>query len=40
MHKFEQLEVWTLAIEYTDMCYSIEEYIIDSRTPFDEQDHD
>jgi four helix bundle protein len=25
MHKFEKLEVWTLAIEYTDMCYSIAE---------------
>ena len=25
MHKFEQLEVWTLAIEYTDLCYSIAE---------------
>jgi len=23
MHKFEMLEVWMLAIEYTDMCYSI-----------------
>jgi four helix bundle protein len=25
MHKFEQLEVWVLAIEYTDMCYTIAE---------------
>ncbi len=25
MHKFEQLEVWTLAIEYADLCYSIAE---------------
>jgi four helix bundle protein len=25
MHKFEQLEVWTLAIEYTDRCYSLAE---------------
>ena len=23
MHKFERLEVWQLAIEYTDMCYAI-----------------
>lgn len=23
MHKFERLEVWQLAIEYTDLCYSI-----------------
>jgi len=23
MHKFERLEVWTLAIEYADLCYSI-----------------
>jgi four helix bundle protein len=25
MHKFERLEIWTLAIEYTDLCYSIAE---------------
>jgi four helix bundle protein len=25
MHKFEQLEVWALAIEYTDLCYAIAE---------------
>jgi four helix bundle protein len=23
MHKFEKLEVWQLAIEYTDLCYSL-----------------
>src|SRR5712671_6431238 len=25
MHKFEKLEVWQLAIEYTDLCYSLAE---------------
>lgn len=25
MHKFEKLEVWRLAIEYTDLCYTIAE---------------
>jgi four helix bundle protein len=25
MHKFEKLEVWLLAIEYTDLCYAIAE---------------
>ena len=25
MHKFEKLEVWQLAIEYTDLCYAIAE---------------
>ena len=55
MHKFEQLEVWTLASERLvaklhSMRRTIlkertlheesEEYILDSRTPFDEQDHD
>jgi four helix bundle protein len=81
MHKFEKLEVWQLAIEYADLCYSlaeqmpkqeeynlssqlrraavsvalniaegstlghhglredIEEYQVDSRTPFDEFDN-
>jgi four helix bundle protein len=23
MHKFEKLEVWQLAIEYADLCYSL-----------------
>ena len=27
MHKFEQLEVWVLAIEYTDLCYSLAEQL-------------
>jgi len=27
MHKFEQLEIWTLAIEYTDLCYSLAEQL-------------
>src|SRR5215468_2109824 len=27
MHKFEGLEVWILAIEYTDLCYSIAEHL-------------
>ncbi|MEO7911624.1 MAG: four helix bundle protein, partial [Roseiflexaceae bacterium] len=25
MHKFEKLEVWQLAIEYTDLCYLLAE---------------
>jgi four helix bundle protein len=25
LHKFEKLEVWKLAIEYIDICYSIAE---------------
>ena len=25
MHKFEKLEVWQLAIEYTDLCYALAE---------------
>ena len=27
MHKFEKLEVWQLAIEYTDLCYSLAEQL-------------
>jgi four helix bundle protein len=27
MHKFEKLEVWRLAIEYTDLCYSLAEQL-------------
>src|SRR4051812_22752441 len=27
MHKFEKLEVWQLAIEYTDFCYSLAEQL-------------
>jgi four helix bundle protein len=27
MHKFEQLEVWQLAIEYTDICYALAEQL-------------
>ena len=25
LHKFEKLEVWQLAIEYTDLCYALAE---------------
>jgi len=27
MHKFEKLEVWQLAIEYTDLCYLLAEQL-------------
>jgi four helix bundle protein len=27
MHKFEKLEVWQLAIEYTDLCYALAEQL-------------
>jgi four helix bundle protein len=27
MHKFEKLEVWQLAIEYTDRCYALSEQL-------------
>ena len=27
MHKFEKLEVWQLAIEYTDLCYVIADHL-------------
>jgi len=27
MYKFEKLEVWQLAIEYTDLCYSLAEHL-------------
>jgi four helix bundle protein len=27
MHKFEKLEVWQLAIEYTDLCYWLAEQL-------------
>jgi len=30
MHKFENLEVWKLAIEYIDMCYTIADRLPDS----------
>jgi four helix bundle protein len=27
LHKFEKLEVWQLAIEYTDLCYALAEQL-------------
>lgn len=27
MHKFEKLEIWTLSIEYVDLCYTIAEQL-------------
>src|SRR5205809_474272 len=29
MHKFERLEVWTLSIEYIDLCYAIADQLPD-----------
>jgi len=34
-YKFEQLEVWQLALEYSDLIYALAEpYQADSDTPF------
>jgi four helix bundle protein len=30
MHKFENLEVWKLAIEYVDLCYNIADALPDT----------
>jgi hypothetical protein len=33
-YKFERLEVWQLAVEYTDMIYAIAEQYGNDDTPF------